>query len=197
MIDLHTHTDQSDGAISPRALVEEAERVGVQALAITDHDTFAGYEQAFEYAAHLSIDLICGVELSMKYRGQSVHLLAYFFEQEPTEQFRRWVKSLEASRNRRNDSLVEQLRDRGMQITLEEIGMGTQKIIGRPHFAAFMLKKGYVSSIQEAFDEYLDESGTCFVSREEPKFEDAIAQSGLEPYAFIPLASLQARSDVF
>jgi 3',5'-nucleoside bisphosphate phosphatase len=176
MIDLHTHTDQSDGTFSPRALVEEAARVGMQALAITDHDTFEGYEQAFEYAGHASIDLICGVELSTKYGGRSVHLLAYFFEHEPTEQLRNWVKSLEASRIRRNNALVEQLRNRGMQITLEEIKVGAQKIIARPHFAAFMLERGYVSSIQEAFDKYLDESGTCFVSREEPKFEDAIAQ---------------------
>ncbi len=176
MIDLHTHTDQSDGTLSPRALVEEAARVGVKALAITDHDTFDGYEQAFEHAGHASIDLICGVELSTRYRGRSVHLLAYFFEQEPTEQFRCWVKSLEASRSRRNNALVEKLRARGMQITLEEIRVGAQKIIARPHFAAFMLERGYVSSIQEAFDGYLDESGTCFVSREEPRFEEAIAQ---------------------
>jgi predicted metal-dependent phosphoesterase TrpH len=103
MIDLHTHTDQSDGTFSPRALVAEAARVGVQTLAITDHDTFAGYEQAFEYAAHASIELICGVELSTKYRGRSVHLLAYFFGQEPTAQFRSWVISHIASRNRRNE----------------------------------------------------------------------------------------------
>lgn len=176
MIDLHTHTDQSDGTFSPRALVVEAARVGVQTLAITDHDTFAGYEQAFAYAARASIELMCGVELSTIYRGRSVHLLAYFFVDEPTEQFRSWVKSLIASRNRRNDAMVEQLRSRGIEITLEEIRVGTQNIIARPHFAAFMLERGYVSSIQEAFDKYLAESGTCFVSREEPQFEDAIAQ---------------------
>jgi predicted metal-dependent phosphoesterase TrpH len=176
MIDLHTHTDESDGTLSPRALVEEAARIGVQALAITDHDTFAGYEKAFDEAAKAQVELICGVELSTKHKGRSVHLLAYFFEQQPTEKFRGWVKSLEASRNQRNNVLVKQLQDQGIQITLEEVSLGAQRIIARPHFAAFMLKRGYVSSMQKAFDEYLGECGTCYVSRQEPEFEEAAAE---------------------
>jgi predicted metal-dependent phosphoesterase TrpH len=176
MIDLHTHTDQSDGTLSPRELVEEAARVGLDALAITDHDTFAGYEQAQEHAARASLDLICGVELSTKYRGRSVHLLAYFLKQEPALEFRNWVATLQGSRDRRNLDLVERLHERGVDISIEEVSRRAGKIVGRPHFAAAIVEKGYVSSVQEAFDEYLDESGACFVARDEPAFEVAIAQ---------------------
>jgi hypothetical protein len=176
MIDLHTHTDQSDGTLSPRELIEEGARVGLEALAITDHDTFAGYEQALEYAARASIELICGVELSTKYRGLSVHLLAYFLRQAPTQEFQKWVSALEASRRLRNLELVEKLRARGVAITLEEVSRRAGKIVGRPHFAAVIVEKGYVASVQEAFDEYLDESAACFVARNEPRFEEAVAQ---------------------
>jgi 3',5'-nucleoside bisphosphate phosphatase len=176
MIDLHTHTHQSDGTLSPRELVEEAAGVGLDALAITDHDTFAGYDQAREHATRASIDLICGVELSTKYRGQSVHLLAYFLRQPPTREFRTWVAALEGSRHRRNRELVEKLRERGVEITIEEVSQRAGKIVGRPHFAAALMEKGYVASVQQAFDEYLDESSACFVARDEPRFEVATAQ---------------------
>jgi len=176
MIDLHTHTDQSDGTLSPRELVEEAARVGLKALAITDHDTFAGYDEAQDHAARASIELICGVELSTKYRGRSVHLLAYFLKQEPTPEFRKWVATLEGSRDRRNLELVEKLRERGVDIAIEEVSRRAGKIVGRPHFAAVLMDKGYVASVQQAFDEYLDESAACFVARDEPAFEVAIAR---------------------
>jgi hypothetical protein len=176
MIDLHTHTDQSDGTLSPRELVEEAARVDLEALGITDHDTFAGYDQAVEHAARASIELICGVELSTKHRGRSVHLLAYFLKQAPTREFRNWVAALEGSRHQRNRELIEKLRERGVDITLEEVSRRAGKIVGRPHFAATIVEKGYAASLQQAFDEYLDESAACFVARDEPGFEVAIAQ---------------------
>ncbi len=79
MIDLHSHTTESDGTFSPQELVDEAARVGLEALAITDHDTFTGYDQAAPYAATTAVDLIRGIELSTKFHGRSVHLLGYFF----------------------------------------------------------------------------------------------------------------------
>src|SRR5580704_4205293 len=176
MIDLHTHTDQSDGTLSPRELVQEAARIGLEALAITDHDTFAGYDQAVEHAARASLELICGVELSTKYHGQSVHLLAYFPKHAPTPDFRNWVAALEDSRHKRNRELIEKLRERGVDITIEEVSRRAGKIVGRPHFAAAMMEKGCVASVQEAFDEYLDETAACFVARDEPAYEVAIAQ---------------------
>jgi predicted metal-dependent phosphoesterase TrpH len=176
MIDLHSHTTQSDGTFSPRELVREAARVGLDALAITDHDTFAGYDQAVEFAAQASIELICGVELSAKFRGRSVHLLAYFLKQAPTQEFRRWVASLEASRHQRNLGLIEKLSGEGVDITMEEVSQRAGKIVARPHFAAVMVEKGYAVSTQQAFTKYLNESASCYVARDGPKFEEAIAQ---------------------
>jgi len=79
LIDLHSHTNESDGTFSPAQLVAEALRAGVTTLGITDHDTFTGFDQAAPYAAGTSVELIRGIELSTKYHGRSIHLLGYFF----------------------------------------------------------------------------------------------------------------------
>src|SRR5579859_6082916 len=78
LIDLHSHTNESDGTCSPEELIQEAVRGGVDTLGITDHDTFKGYDQARPFAAEAGIDLVCGIELSTKLHGHSVHLLGYF-----------------------------------------------------------------------------------------------------------------------
>ena len=173
MIDLHTHTDESDGSLSPAQLVQAAVEAGLEALGITDHDTFAGYDRALQFARDAGLDLVCGIELSTKYRGRSVHLLGYFPGPGPSDEFRRWIGVLQSSRHRRNQELVDKLRSHGFQITLEEVRRRGRGLPGRPHFAAILVEKGYVSSMQQAFDEYLDESGACYVSRDEPAFEDA------------------------
>ena len=98
MIDLHTHTHASDGTLSPPQLVSAAAQMGLEALAITDHDTFSGYEEAVPYAAEVGLDLVCGIELSTKHRGRSVHLLGYFLNQGPSQEFRTWIAELQASR---------------------------------------------------------------------------------------------------
>jgi predicted metal-dependent phosphoesterase TrpH len=164
MIDLHAHTDRSDGTLSPRELVEESVRVGLGALAITNHDTFAGSDETVEYAARALIELICGVELSTKYRSRSVHPLAYFLKQEPTREFRNWVTALVDSRHRHNLDLVEELCARGLIITIEEVSERAGKIVARPH-AALMVGNGFVLSEQQALDEYLGECGAS-LSRE-------------------------------
>ncbi len=174
MIDLHTHTNQSDGTLTPRELLTEATRLGLEALAITDHDTFAGYDQAA--AMRTGIHLICGIELSTKYEGRSIHLLAYFLKRDPGAEFRTWVAGLIASRRQRNQELIDKLRHAGVGITLEEVSARGRGMIGRPHFAAVMLEKGYVASAQQAFDEYLGESGSCFTARDEVDFSEAVAR---------------------
>jgi predicted metal-dependent phosphoesterase TrpH len=176
MIDLHTHTTESDGTLTPKELIEEARRVGLQALAITDHDTLAGYELAVPCAEPSGIELLCGVELSVKYRGGTIHLLAYFLKTPPTEQFREWLLWLQAGRRRRNEALVRKLCAAGMPITLQEVAARGGTLLARPHFAAVMLEKGYVKSRREAFEKYLDQSGSCYVPRDEPEFEEAVAR---------------------
>ena len=99
MIDLHSHTNESDGTFSPAQLIAEAVRAGVDTLGITDHDTFAGYDLAVAAARDSGVNLICGIELSTKlHGGRSVHLLGYFFQPESLSDFRHWILDLQAAR---------------------------------------------------------------------------------------------------
>jgi len=174
LIDLHSHTNQSDGTCSPAQLLEEAVRAGVTTLGITDHDTFAGYDQALGSAAAAGLDLVCGIELSTKLHGYSVHLLGYFLKADGLADFRNWVLELQASRRERNVRLAARLRELGFDITVEEAEARGRGMTGRPHFAQIMLEKGYVGDIREAFDKYLDESAIGYVFRREPQFAEGV-----------------------
>lgn len=172
LIDLHSHTNESDGSCSPAELIAEALRAGVGVLGITDHDTFAGYDQSVDLAREAGIRLVRGIELSTKLHGHAVHLLGYFPGDGALTDFREWVLDLQASRRDRNRRLAERLRELGFDIRVEEaeaLGRGTT---GRPHFARLMLEKGYVANIRQAFDDYLDESAKAYVYRREPQFAE-------------------------
>ena len=174
MIDLHTHTNESDGSHSPAQLIREAIDNGVEALAITDHDTLAGYNAAVAPAGEAGLELICGIELSTKLRGRSVHLLGYFLEREPAQPFQEWLREMQESRRDRNIRLAARLRDMGLDIKLEEVQARGRGMTGRPHFAQVMVEKGYVPDLRRAFDDYLDESASAYVPRLEPQFAEGI-----------------------
>jgi 3',5'-nucleoside bisphosphate phosphatase len=174
MIDLHTHTTASDGSFTPEQLVAAAAQLGLEALGITDHDTFAGYERAVPAAAARGLDLVCGIELSTKFGGRSVHVLGYFLRGQPSQEFRNWIAALQASRHLRNRNLVEKLQAKGCPITIEEVSQKGGSLPGRPHFAALLVEKGIVTSIQQAFDDYLDESADCYAPRDEPSFQEGV-----------------------
>ena len=174
MVDLHSHTDASDGSDAPQELIDNALRAGVRSLSITDHDTFAGYFAARTYAASQGLDLLCGIELSTKYEGKTVHLLGYFPGAEPSEEFSGWLVGLQDKRRDRNRRLVGNLQKLGVEITLEEVEAIGKSQAGRPHFASILLQKKYVKTMQEAFDKYLAENGRAFTEREEVPLEEGI-----------------------
>jgi predicted metal-dependent phosphoesterase TrpH len=175
LIDLHSHTNESDGTYAPSELIEEALRTGVDALGITDHDTFAGYDKAAPAAPQAGLELICGIELSTKLHGRSVHLLGYFLNAAgPAAEFREWILDMQAARRDRNQRLIARLRELGIEITLEEVAARSGGLTARPHFAQVMFEKGYVSSLQQAFDQYLDESAIGYVYRREPTFAEGV-----------------------
>jgi predicted metal-dependent phosphoesterase TrpH len=178
MIDLHSHTTASDGTFSPAQLVDEAGRAGLRILGITDHDTFSGYDRALPLAQQAGLELVCGIELSTKLHGHSVHLLGYFLNPLVNPDgfgvFREWIGDLQASRRDRNVRLVARLRQLGLNITLEEVEARGGGMTGRPHFAQLLIQKGYVSDMQQAFDDYLDESAKGYVTRREPQFAEAV-----------------------
>ena len=174
MIDLHTHTNESDGTYSPFELVDAAVAIGLEALAISDHDTLTGYDRALPRAREKGLDLVCGIELSTKFRGKTVHLLGYFLNEPPADSFRDWIEEMQASRRDRNVRLAQRLQSLGIDVKIEDVERKGRSLTGRPHFAKAMLEKGYVSSIQEAFDEFLDESAKGYVDRQEPELPTGI-----------------------
>jgi 3',5'-nucleoside bisphosphate phosphatase len=174
LIDLHSHTNESDGTCSPAQLIEEAVRAGVHTLGITDHDTFKGYDQALPCAEAAGVELVCGIELSTKLHGHSVHLLGYFLAQDGQTEFRTWVLEQQAARRDRNIRLVARLQELGFDITLEEAEARGRGMTGRPHFAQILVEKGYVANLRQAFDDYLDESAKGYVYRHEPQFAEGV-----------------------
>jgi predicted metal-dependent phosphoesterase TrpH len=177
LIDLHTHTTESDGTYSPAELVSAAKEIGLEALAVSDHDTFAGYEAAQPYAEAAGVRLLCGIELSTALgnpKERTAHLLGYFFKGPPSDGFRAWILRMQAARRDRNERLAKKLQSLGVDIRIEEVNALGRSLAGRPHFAKLMMDKGYVPNIQEAFRRYLDESAPGYVDREEPLLEDAI-----------------------
>ncbi|MEO8592566.1 MAG: PHP domain-containing protein [Candidatus Solibacter sp.] len=176
MIDLHSHTNESDGTCSPAELLAEAAAAGVTTLGITDHDTFKGYDQALLLARDSGIDLVCGIELSTKLHGHSVHLLGYFLNGGRPDEFRVWVTGQQEARRDRNIRLVTRLQELGFDITLAEAEARGRGMTGRPHFAQILVEKGYVASLRQAFDDYLDESAKGYVYRREPQFAEGVAR---------------------
>ena len=175
LIDLHSHTNESDGSLAPSKLIEDAVRGGVTVLAITDHDTLTGYDLALPAALAAGLDLLCGIELSTKLRGHSTHLLGYFPAAGALAEFREWVRGQQRARKDRNIRLVARLRELGFDITIEEAEARGRGMNGRPHFAAILLEKGYVRDYRQAFDDYLDESAQAYVYRQEPTFAEGVA----------------------
>jgi len=191
-IDLHTHTNESDGALSPAGLMLAAERLGLEAVAITDHDTFAGWDRArAEYRG--PVELVCGIELSTRgprLRGRGpvgVHVLGYFLHGGPPAEFREWLAETLRYRRERNSKLAARLRELGINITLDEVEALGRSLTGRPHFARVLVRKGYAANTADAFDRYLGESGAAYVVREEPATERAVeriaASSGVAAVA--------------
>lgn len=182
MIDLHTHTDRSDGSTDPGDLVRLAVQEEIAALAIADHDTLAGYDAAVPIALDCGLELICAVELSTRpneesapgKRERSVHLLGYWLVSPPSSEFRRWLEIQQESRHQRNVDLVAKLQQLGLAITLSDAAHYGRNQVGRPHFARVLCDKGYVSNMQEAFDLYLADEAQAAVDRDEPALEAGI-----------------------
>jgi hypothetical protein len=172
MVDLHSHSDRSDGQLSPEELVELAHRRGLSALAITDHDSVEGYDAAASHAKGLGLDFICGVELNSKFRGRSIHILGYFLDRLPDAEFRNHLSCLQKARRERNERLAKRLQQLGLSIHLEEVQALGRSQTGRPHFAQLLVQKGYVTGMREAFDRYLDERAPGYVERRDPSLEN-------------------------
>jgi predicted metal-dependent phosphoesterase TrpH len=179
--DLHCHSTCSDGSFSPIDLVKLAHQTGLKGLSITDHDTIAAYEANLLEASHtFDVELVSGVEFSTIYEGASVHLLGYAFDLNHPDLKELCKKHIER-REKRNRDILERLKALGLPITFEELEEMKalehpmkKQILGRPHIAMAMIKKGYVSSIQEAFRQYIGEGKPAYSKGENYSTEETI-----------------------
>jgi len=177
VIDLHSHTNESDGTLTPAELVDLAVATQLEALAISDHDTFAGYDQAVAPARAAGLDLVCGIELSARITGKkkrTAHILGYFLHQPPADDFRDWLSEILAARRDRNQRLIVKLQSMGVDIRLEEVERIGRTLTGRPHFARVLVQKGYVTDSEDAFHKYLDEEAPAYVERHGPEIAVAL-----------------------
>jgi 3',5'-nucleoside bisphosphate phosphatase len=178
LIDLHSHTNESDGSFSPEQLIATAAAVGLDALAITDHDTFAGYEKALPFAQQSGLDLVRGIELNsrleLKQRTRYVHVLGYFPFGDPLPAFGEWLSGQREDRRNRNRRLAENLQRKGVDVTLEEVEARGKSLAGRPHFARVLVEKGYAADADDAFEKYIGEDAPTFVERQSQTSEEVI-----------------------
>ena len=171
-IDLHTHTCKSDGSYTPTELVDYAIAKNLAAVAITDHDSIEGLDEAVAHAAALrerglpSVEMIPGIEFSTKYEKQDVHIVGLYISYE-REAFQSALGSFVDSRVSRNRKMCENLQGAGIDITYEKLlAMYPDAVITRAHYASYLLEHGYVKSRQDAFARYLGDHTKYFVPRE-------------------------------
>ncbi len=183
--DFHTHTNASDGVLTPADLVRLAATRGLRILAVTDHDSTEGIPEAMAAAAeHPGFTLIPGVEMSTDIPGDEIHVLGYFLDfDNPT--FQATLARLRNARRDRGRQMVEKLRAMGIDIPWERVqelaGGGS---VGRPHVAQALIETGRVASFQEAFDRYIGRNGPAYVERAKLTPEEAIrllAKAGALP----------------
>ena len=153
-IDLHTHSTASDGSYSPGELIRHAKEKGLSAVALTDHDTVEGIEEALKIGAEVGIEVIPGVEISVDYKPE-MHILGYFLG----DNYKNALSILERlieNRNERNPKIISKLNELGYDITMDEVKNEAKgKVVARPHVAKVLEKKGYVKSTDAAFERFL------------------------------------------
>lgn len=165
-VDLHTHSNKSDGSLSPTALIDEAKSIGLSAIALTDHDTIDGLEEAIDHGNEIGIKVIPGVELSTEYMGRDVHIVGLFINYKD-QSFLDHLKKFVDSRDERNKKMCQKLTNAGMPVIYEElIEMFGESVLTRAHYARYMLSKGYIKSLPEAFERYIGDHSPYYVPRE-------------------------------
>lgn len=172
-IDLHTHSTCSDGTFTPTEVVEEAAKAGLRAIALTDHDTIDGLEEAIEAGKKYGVEVITGIEFSVA-ADTEMHLLGLGFSLDCPE-IKNILGEMIIQRDKRNYKVIELLENIGINITIDDIlAESTSKVTGRSQIAKAMIKKGYVSIVKEAFDKYLSFGKPAFVPRSTLTPEEAI-----------------------
>ena len=178
-IDLHIHSTASDGSLTPAEILDHAQKLNLAAIAITDHDSIDGSKEALRNGIPPSVNFLTGVEISAAHPpffpgSGSFHILGYDIRLDD-QALTQALNKLRQARKNRNPKIVKRLNELGFQISLEEVNQTVGKgQLGRPHIAYTMMKKGFVGSINEAFDKFLGTARPAYVDKERIGCEDAV-----------------------
>lgn len=175
-IDLHTHSNRSDGTDSPTELIENAKAAGLDVVAITDHDCTEGWREASKAARRVGIELVKGIEISCRLDGKSIHLLGYEFDPNNRPLVAE-LKRVIDGRNSRLPATLERLRGLGIDVEAKDVRRwsGNAAAMGRPHIADALVELGVVANRDEAFDRFLMPGKPAYVDRYAADLYEAIA----------------------
>lgn len=194
-IDLHTHSTKSDGSMTPTELVQHAKKTSLAAIALTDHDSFDGVEEAMIEGKRIGLEVVPGIEFSAKSETET-HILGYYIDINNKEILKS-IKGIRKTRNERTNETSSLLKKLGFDITVDEVmKIAPGGIVGRAHYARVMMEKGYVSSVKEAFDLYLSNGKPAYCSRQHITDKEAvklIKQAG--GFAFVAHLHLMKKTD--
>ena len=174
MIDLHVHTTASDGQYTPTQIIQKAAEKNIKVIAITDHDTTAGLEEAKTEGKKHNITVVSGIELNISFPTGEFHLLGLGLK-ENSDSLNYIVENVIKNRNERNTQIIAKMNEDGVNITMEELMADfPATVIGRPHFAAELVKHKIVKTRQQAFDQYLARGRKWYVPRVCTNLDEAI-----------------------
>ena len=174
-IDLHTHSNASDGSCTPTEVMEAAAAAGLAAVALTDHDTMKGVPEALKAAKKLNIECISGIELSAVYgSGREVHIVGLFLDPKDPLLAQR-LEAFQQIREQRNLRMIEKMQAAGVDITMEKLrAVEGDAVITRANLARYLVHVGYAASIKEVFDKYLSPGMPFYVPKTGVTPKDAV-----------------------
>jgi 3',5'-nucleoside bisphosphate phosphatase len=205
MIDLHIHSTASDGTLDPHEIIAQATDLGLQAIAITDHDSLKGVESALRQAIPPTLKFLTGVEISaapppaIRVIG-SFHILGYGIDPQDPD-LRDSLRVLRKSRKNRNPAIIARLNRLGIDITLADVVEAVGECqLGRPHIARVLVQKGVAASIDEAFDRFLGSGKPAYIDKHRIGCQDALERirraGGVPVLAHPGLLAFETHSDL-
>ena len=172
-IDLHTHSLKSDGSMTPTEVVEAAKAAGLAAIALSDHDTVDGLEEAIEAGKRLGVEVVPAIEFSVLSKTET-HILGYFIDYKNPELLQ-MLKEIVDLRIERNHVTCARLNELGFDITLDEVrALAPNNFVGRAHFARVLMDRGYTSSVKEGFDKYMSVGKYAYCEKQRLSASDAV-----------------------
>lgn len=173
-VDLHIHTSASDGTDSPQTIIDLAEAHNLSVIAITDHDTFAGVEEAVACGTPRGIHVVPGIEVSAGFQGKSIHILGLGIRKVSPD-FQSMLNRIRQGRKDRNPRIIQKLNLLGLDISVDDVAACAKgDIVGRMHIAQAMVSKGFVKNMDQAFRQYLARGAGAYVERFRPEADVAI-----------------------